>query len=388
MRRTVPIIRLPWSMVWQGLRDHLRRLLTHRRYQIMIGFLLVMSWLAMEVYHPMVIAGLPVAIIDHDNSKISRTVRQYIMANREVRLVETSLATLSEAEELLVSGELAGVVYIPADFSARIKKGQRGSVVVSVDMSNIVIGKNLYKAVSRTLSTVAVGIQMTVVKKMGEQKGQAMARALPIAVNEFSNFNPGGNYGVYVQTGLIFFFLHVFMLILCVTLFLPPFKPATTAELVGGLAANYLVSLLLGLVFFYVYLPYENLPPESHFGVVLANLAVFLLLDILMAVGFNQLLPWPMVAFEVTIVVGMMSLMICGVTWPTDTFPPLIAFLARLIPFTPFMVGIRMFMHYPIGLSEMSGIFAQYGGQALFMSVLIVGAWAARRAVARARAHA
>ena len=380
------IPRVSWPLFRRGLRDQLHRLATRRRYQLMIFLLLVMSWLAMEVYHTMVVKGLPLAIVDHDNSKISRTVKEYILANREVRLVDVSFQTLAEAEGLLVSGELAGVVYIPEDFSADIKKGRKGTVVVSVDMSNILIGKNLYKAVSRTLTTVSVGIQMTVVKKMGEQKNQAMARVLPIAVNEFSNFNPGANYGIYLIPGLLFFFLHVFILILCVTLYLPPFRPATDAELAGGLAANFLVSLAIGLLFFYVFLPYENLPPESHFGVVSANLVVFLLLDIMLAAGMNQLIPLPMVAFESTIVMGMLSLMLCGVTWPADTMPPLIAMFGKIIPFTPFMVGSRMYMHYPIGLGEMGVIFRQYAGQAVFYAVVIALCVAVRRAVRRARA--
>jgi len=361
------------------------RLLARPRYLLMTALLLAMSWLAMEVYHNQAIRGLPVLVIDRDNSKISRTIRSFLHACPEIDTLDQPDATREEGQRLLAAGRIAGLVYLPENLSSEIKQGRRGTALIELDMSNIVMGKNAYKAVSQVLTTVAVGTQMTVVRKLGENKSRAMAKVLPIRVSESFAYNPATNYGIYVMPGLIFFFLHVYVLILGVTAYLPIHPADDWKKRLGAFLAILPAGMLLGLTFFYGFLPYENLAPASGPGVAVVALAAFIVLDLLMAAAFNAVIPRPIFAFEATVVVGMLSLMFSGITWPPDAFPAAIRLIGAWIPFTAFAQGFQAFIHAPTRLSELGFMFHALGRQALLFGGVIAAGAAARRIIVAAR---
>lgn len=361
------------------------RLLIAPRYLLMTVLLLAMSWLAMEVYHNLTIRGLPVLVIDHDNSKISRTIRSFLGACPELKVLDRPGATVAEAQQLLAEGEITGLIYLPENLSSEIKQGRRGTATVELDMSNIVLGKNAYKAISQTLMTVAVGSQLTVVKKMGENRNRAMAKVMPIRISESFTHNPATNYGIYVMPGLIFFFLHVYVLILGVTSYLPIHPADDWKKRLGAFLVIFLAGLVVGLIFFYLFLPYENLAPSSALPVVIIPLAIFLALDLMMAAAFNTVVPSPIFAFESTVVVGMLSLMFSGITWPTDAFPAAIRWIAPWIPFTPFAQGFQTYIHGATALNELGFMFRIFGRQALLFGGVIAAGAVARRTIAAVR---
>ncbi|MDP8221746.1 MAG: ABC transporter permease [Candidatus Lernaella stagnicola] len=372
-----------------GYFQQLGRLFGERRYQIMLGLLLVMSWVAIDAYGHLVPLGLPITVIDHDNSKISRLACEFISANREIRIVATSFQNVQQAENALARGELAGVVYIPENFSRRIKTGRRGTINVSVDMANIVIGKNLYKAIKRSLTTLSVGVQMGIVEKMGVQKEHALSVVMPISVHEMTAFNPAGSYGVYIMAPMLFFFLHIYSLITALSLYLPLHQPLSRRNMLGAHAAIWTVCMAVGLLFVYVFLPIEGLPSQSSFFIVFGNLAVFFVLNFLFAAMTNALFNKPMVAFEATVIIGMLSLMFAGITWPTKAFPTLFNWASQAVPFTPFSVAYRMFLNSPMTWHDLAPNLWHYLVLGVSFTLLTVAAkatWALLRGTRSAEA--
>ncbi len=349
----------------EGCLAELALLVRLRRFRILLLIFLAASWVGMDIYHHQVVSDLPVAILDLDNSRLSRTVRMALGSTRDVRLVDDVPASEEAARDLLASGRLAAVVLIPGDFSSEIKHGRPGQVLSAVDMSNILVGKTASRAISKVLATVAVGTQITTLQKSGHRPEAALARMAPIVMEDNSQYNPTTSYAVYLAPTLIFFFLHVLVLILACSLFLPPWQSASSAELLGRLAALEVVGVTLGLVLAYLYLPRQGIAPQSAPLVPLAAIALFVAADLLFAVAVRALIPSSMLAFQITLVIGMLSLMLSGATWPRDAFPPILREASALIPFTPFVRALRGFLHQSVGFSELAPAFAQLAAQAL-----------------------
>ncbi len=80
----------------------------------------------------------------------------------------------------------------------------------------------------------------------------------------------------------------------------------------------------------------------------------------MMAIGIGLLAPNPMLSMQATVIIGMLSLMFSGITWPMDMFPSPIRIAADLIPFTPFSSGLRISLHAPAGMGELSHVFRQF----------------------------
>ena len=368
-----------------GLWRQLRVLFTVRRYQIMLALLPLSAWLSMDVYSRLVVRDLPVAVIDRDNSRLSRTIRHFLSATRELSVVETELSSVDEARRRVERGELAAVILLPSRLSERVKRGRGAQVPVAIDMSNLLSGKVVHKTVAQVLGTVAAGAQLTLVKKLGARKEQALGRVLPVRIDTSHNFNPATNYAVYMAPGLVFFLLHIFTLVLALSLVLPGSAPASFRDGVGAGLAVAAVACGFGLFFFYGMLGRVHIAPQGSLAAVLALLCVFAVADLALVLGLSRLLGKPMLTMEATLLYGMMSLMLAGVTWPRDMFPGALATAAELNPFTPFIQGCQTLLHYPTRLHELSPFFRQMGLQIALFAALGLVAGLLRRIPRRRR---
>lgn len=370
-----------------GLALQFRDIFFSRRFGALLVLLLLMSWMCIDIYANLIVRQMPVAILDLDRSKISRTLTTYIASTREVKVVRLEYATREEAMEEMVKGNLGAVVWIPPGLSERIKRGERAVVDIAVDYSNILTGKNLYKALARAVGTVSAGIQITMLEKLGYPKDKVMSRVAPVVLSENDLFNPATNYAIYILPGLILSFFNVYTLILALSVFLHKAGQETIRRLVGRLCSIYVVCLGLGIFYLYGLLPRAMIVPMTGFETVVRCLAMFVFLEILMASALCLASPKPLLALESVIVLGMLSLMFSGVTWPPDLFAPPLAFVANLLPFTPFAQGFQLFLHMEIPPDGLAHIDRMFRHQAVVYGVLLGGAILLRGLIRLVRAR-
>jgi ABC-2 type transport system permease protein len=363
-----------------------RRLVTGRRYRVMTVLLLVGAWLSMDVYRDLVVRGAPVAVLDLDNSALSRTLRTFVAAAPELAVTGLPVASLDDAARRLRRGEVAAVVVIPAGLSRDLKRGRRVEVLVAADMSNILVGRNVTKAVAKAVGTTAAGAQLTLVRKLGEPKAHALARVVPITVADAPSFNAGLSYGVYVVPGLLCFLLHIYVLILGASVYAEPDAPAAAAARLGRHALLLVLGVALGLVLVYAFLPWVGIHPAAGPGAMALLLALLVAVDLLMAAAVAAVVPSRLLALEVTVLVAMLSMMLAGLTWPLDAFPAPLRGLALLIPFTPFSQALRSLLGDGAGAAALGGPLRLLGLQALvFGALLLVGRLGRRAARALQR---
>lgn len=363
----------------RGFGDQALRFVRIPRMAILLAMLLALSWLGMDIYRSLVLTDIPVAVLDLDNSHISRTIREYLSSARELRVTAKLPQSVEEAQGMLTRGDVAAILLIPDDLSTDLKHGRRPRVLLAVDGSNIVIGKNVYKAMAKAVGTVAAGVQITYVTRLGEPKDLAMGRVVPVVIEEQVAFNPGTNYAIYVGAPLLFFLLHVFILLCTLTVLIPeasgvPAPPGgePKASVAGRLLMVALMCLGLGLMQIYAYLPHIEIVAQSPFPLVLAMLSAMVVLDILMAGACLMVLPTSVSSMQAAIVLGMLSLMFSGATWPTDMFPHALQTVGSLMPLTPFLKASQVFLNDPVAWDDMSGYFADFGRQAAVLGGVIV----------------
>ena len=357
--------------IWTGFLGQLRKLVQLRMLMLFLLFL-VACWISLGIYRQMIVKDLPIAVLDFDHSSLSRTLVRYLESTKELTVSPDQPTSMEEAEDLLEHEKVCAIVLIPEGLSADVKKGHRSPVVLAVDMSNILTGKNVYKAISKIVGTVSAGVELSVVRKLGEHKEKVMGRVVPISISENFAFNPATNYTIYIMPGLLLFYFHILLLIMATSTFLPENTRISWLELIGKNIAIFLAALPIGLLTFYVLLPQADIIPVSPFGLVMSVLTAFVFMDIMMALAIYSLMPSRLTAMQLTIMLGMLSLMFSGITWPTDMFPEIIQFIAAYIPFTPFAKGYQSFLHYPLRMDETGWIFAYYHKQIVAFIVLIL----------------
>ncbi len=368
-----------------GFSGTLRATFTRPRFIVMLALFLGAAGLSMAIYARMVVTDIPIVVIDEDRSALSRTILRYLDATRELRVNEESIL-LDEAETRMAEGRIAAIVLIPNDLSSTIKKGREATLFLAVDGGNLLSGKTAWRAISKVIQTVSAGTRLTVVKKLGERREKALARALPITISDNTTFNPAVNYAVYLVPALIFFFLHIWLLIMAASLPIAATPRPGTAFQIGERTALFIVALTAGLLFVYGTLPAASITIASSFPVVIGALIPFLLLDIILAAAVAALFSFSaMFSLQVTILLGMLSLMFSGITWPTDMFPLPIAWFSYLIPFTPFAKAIRILLHYPVGITELTPMWTVYAAETAIYLTIIASATGVARLFRRRR---
>jgi ABC-2 type transport system permease protein len=373
----------------QGLTAQLRLLAGRWSYRLLFLLFLGAAALSAATYRQGAMRGLPVAVYDADGTGLSRTVLRAIDATPELRVVTDPPPTLDQAEAALVRGDLAAVVLLPDGFSAALKRGRQAEVVVAADLSNVLTGKTAQRAVARVLATVAAGVEVSVLGKLGLPPTSALARALPITATEALPDNPGASYAPYAAPPFAYSYVHVLVLFLAWSVLWRQGAARRPTEQLGRFAACAGVGLLAGLLVTYGVLALDGLSAASGLPVMLLLLAALVVADLLFAAALSTLFRGGLLGFQTTVLLGMLSLMLSGLTWPWDAIPAPLRAVAAAIPFTPFGQAVRLAFPARVGPAALSGPLGWMGLQAAgYLAVLAAAALAGRLAALVRKARA
>lgn len=144
-----------------------------------------------------VVGSLPVAVVDEDNSNLSRRLVSMLYATHEIAFVE-EVADVAAAQAKLLAGDVVGVVEIPDGFSKNILSGRSAEVVYYDSGTNVSTSSLSAKGVQTAVSSLGVGVALQRAEMEGATPDEAMAQAMPIGFSTYGLFNPWLNYAYYV----------------------------------------------------------------------------------------------------------------------------------------------------------------------------------------------
>jgi ABC-2 type transport system permease protein len=268
-----------------------------------------------------------------------------------------------------------------------VKRGRRAQVLVAADLGNVLTGKTAQRAVARVLATVGAGVEMSVAEKLGIPPSAALARVLPITATDALPGNPGASYAPYAAPPFAFSFVQLLAFFLAWAVLWPAAPGRRAAETLGRFAACLLVAEASGLAVAYGVLSLDGLWPASSFPVVALLLLCLVAADLLFAAALSAVLGRGLLAFQVTVLLGMLSLMLSGLTWPWDAIPAPLQAVAAAIPFTPFGRALRLFFPTRTSLAELAGPLGWMGLQAAGSAAALLAAALPGRLLALARSR-
>ena len=144
-----------------------------------------------------VVGALPVAVVDEDNTSLSRQLTSMIKATPQTSVAE-DVADMAAAKSKLLSGEVVGIVEIPDGFSKKVLSGETAEAIFYDSGTNISTNSLAAKGVHTAISSFGVGVALQRAEMEGAMPDEAMAQALPIGFSTYALFNPWLNYTYYV----------------------------------------------------------------------------------------------------------------------------------------------------------------------------------------------
>ncbi len=163
---------------------------------------LVISAVIIGVFYNPSIREIPIALIDRDNSALSRQIVDIINASPYVKITE-DITSMDEARSLMAAGKIYGTVLIPSDFSKKVLGYKGAEVVLYYNNELFVVGSLVNKGVFTAVRDFSDFHNKKYLMNHGVPAYDAEFQVKPVQMSEKILFNPYLNYQYFFVFGLI-----------------------------------------------------------------------------------------------------------------------------------------------------------------------------------------
>lgn len=328
--------------MWTGMLRELQYLLKHKWDLCLVT---LAPLFVIILFSSMFYAGkaehLPIAIIDQDQSELSRNIEKYLSHNHTLSIYTVS-DNPNEVEHLLNQTKIWGYVHIPAGAEQRMVQAQDAQISIAFNQSYFSIGNGISSAM--LLSTVEAIADFA--------KNSYFENKIPYAELSTANikisplFNPNLSYEFYLEPFMIPAILHL-LLCCCVAFAVgQELKYGTLNQWVqdksvlNALLAKNMVYVLIFCFWTWVWL-FWLVVIRGWFiagSLWMILLGQFLLYSAYALISSTVVLATKNLSktFGFIAVYGGSSLSFAGVTLPLNNAPIFTKFWANIIPYTPY----------------------------------------------------
>jgi len=315
---------------------------------ILLSLPLFYPFVISSLYHQKTVTERPAILIDHDNSKLSRMFSIQLDATQDVKVVER-IDSVEEGWEKIKSQQAEMMIYIPADFSSKIKQRKSSDVKMWVNSSNVLTYSVSYSGVSSVVQDMNAKIGYKFFLSQGMGSEAAKNRVFPIDEIDRFLFHPSISYGEFLVLGIFMIVMQQIILISLSfslgfrreggKLSLHKYFPFTVIE--GRILAHFLFYILGVLVVTYLVIPIFAWPIRNPSSVVLIFI-LFLLAMAPISIAIAVFMKDRYEAFQLLMFASTPLFMICGYAWPFEQMPRYIQAFASIFPVTPAIQAFRI----------------------------------------------
>lgn len=334
---------------------------------VLIGSVLIYSFLYPTPYLNKVLKGVSLAVVDLDQSALSRKLTRFIDAH-ELTDVTKILPDPKQAADQVRAGEISGFVVIPNRFERDLLRGEHVTVGEYADASNLLTYRQLSTGVMAATRTLSGGIEIRRLTAKGTPLSVARFGQGPVVFDMRSLDNVVEGYDAFIVPA-------VFLLILQQTLLIGIGMHAGGAEEDGltsrvalekikghpaavafGRAGAYVGLYLVHLVYYFgVICPLHGFggPPKAVLR-VLVFCFPFLLAVTFCGMALGRLWRRRETPLQILMFTSIPAAFLAGFAWPVEAIPNWLRIASAGIPSTPGIAGLVRLLRMNAALSDVA----------------------------------
>lgn len=286
---------------------------------------------------------MPIIVVDHDCSSISRRVIHELNATPSVDIIAI-VPTYAEARDRMQRGEIFGILEVPEDFYADLASQRQPKVRFYVSYAYTMAGTTAYKQLLTLTNLINGAFLQQVLKLKGMSEYHIMDIVQPVAIDAHMLYNPYGNYPIYLTTTLLPGSLGVIILMLTVFSIGNELKNSTTPEWLETAGGSYLRAMvgkmlpysilfcLLGMGVLLILYGWLQFPHQGSLMMLSVNMIFFILATQCFGVILIGLFPVLRDAVSAAALIGMMSFTMSGFTFPNMAMLSFVRSISYLFP--------------------------------------------------------
>jgi len=276
--------------------------------------------------------NLPIAVLDEDNSEISRLFVRNLNTLPSCN-VAYMVTDYNEGHQLITEGKAYAFFAIPKDFQKDIYRLKQPKLVFYYNNQRILIGGIISKDVNLMVNTMLVGLDAKVRNKRGLPMDEAVKQANLIAINDHIKANPFFNYQYFLSLIAFGHILQIHIILTAVWALGTEFKLGTTKEwlkcannsiiiaFLGKLTPYFLIFTILFTILYTIYFIFLSAPYVGSVieGILATGLFIFACLSlsaVFLSINGNFRYGLSNAAFYVA-----MGFAFAGVTYPVMAMP-------------------------------------------------------------------
>ena len=302
---------------------------------VLVGGVFAYGLLYNYMYAPNVVREVPVVVVDHSHSALSREYIRMLDATPEADIRYQAL-DMFEAKRLMLQAKAYGILYLPRDFEERMLRGDESVYPFYATTDAFLYYESLERANLEVMEAMDGAYRMQLMEFLSVQGLAAAATQSPVTVVGTTLYNPIEGYGVYLIPSvlMIIIFQTLMMLVAmmggseCAHRLLVPYarmrvsRMRMALSLVCGKALTYAVLYAIFAFFLVGLLPLLfDIPHEASWG----NLAVLLIPYILGTAFLGLALSrWYTDAEAPVLLIAFFSIgliFLSGVSYPLELMP-------------------------------------------------------------------
>ncbi|MGF1787639.1 ABC transporter permease [Photobacterium swingsii] len=353
------------------------------------GGVLIYSFLYPLPYSQQLPREQLVTVVNQDHSQISRELIRMIDATPQVK-VQQYARSIDEAKTQLETGEVHGLLVIPAHFNRDLLLGKSPTLAYAGDASYFLVYGTIVEGIATASGTLGAKLKVARMVMSGDNIALAADQFSAIKLNTKPVFNPSMGYINYVVPAVFVLILHQTLLIAVAMLG----GGQNEYRLQGGTGywlryPAWKIIIVRGLLMMTIYLPltayyfgysFESLGISrlASIGDLLAMTVPFLLAVIFAGMVIGQLIPRRELATVIVLISSIPLIFTAGFIWPPSAIPEVLNQLAQIAPATPAINGFVRLNQMGASFEQVIGWWGQLWGQVVVFGC--IASWLMTRA--------
>lgn len=311
---------------------------TSKKLGLLLLLFVGMPFLAMwftGAYYCEYVNDVNIAVLDEDNSSLSREIIQYFDDNERFN-VSYYAENREQLQELIDERKVYMGLYIPAHLNDNIQTGTQTQVLILTDGTNVIVGNNVYAGAASIIQTVSAGASIKVLEGKGaliEETANNMA--LTFNFEERMLYDSKMTYMNYLIYGIIAVIMQQLMLSALATLLSRNSEEVATQKTFTQLISKIVLAgtCLIGSGSFAIFLIHKK------FNLIYnGKIVVGLVLSILFVIAIScpgiilfSLTKKKTRFTQVAYLLSLPTFLTCGYVWPIEQMPVALAHVVRLL---------------------------------------------------------
>ena len=180
---------------------------------VLVGGVFAYGMLYNYMYAPNVVREVPVVVVDHSHTSLSRQYVRLLDATPEVAVARRA-QYMEEAKRMMLRAEVYGILYLPHDLEERMLRGGQAVFPFYANTDAFLYYEAMERANLQVMEAVDAEYRLQLMAFLSLQGMAAVATQSPVTVVGTALYNPTEGYGIYLIPSVLMIIIFQTMMLL------------------------------------------------------------------------------------------------------------------------------------------------------------------------------